>query len=96
MHSWTPPPFKKKNREDGLTLPKSQKSGMEKLDKCNEDPKKGSGSLFIIMDSVAREDTFSVGILSSWGVTNVTAVTFNYIFVHSVPVFIECRCQSLF
>ena len=28
-----------------------------------------------------REDAVSLGIFSSWGVANVTAVTFNYILV---------------
>ena len=28
-----------------------------------------------------RGDAVSLGIFSSWGVTNVTTVTFNYIFV---------------
>ena len=46
---------------------------MEKLLKGRENPKKG--------DSVGNGDAVSLGIFSSWGVANVTAVTFNYILV---------------
>ena len=68
-HSSTPPPslFLK---GEGLTLPKvSRKGGMEKL-------LQGKG------DSVGKGgDAVSLGIFSSWGVTNVTTMTFNYILV---------------
>ena len=38
-------------------------------------------------------DAVSLGIFSSWGVANVTTVTFH---CDSVPISIERRCQSLF
>ena len=47
---------------------------MENLLKGRGDPKKGG----IIQE---REDAVSLGIFSSWGVANVTTVTFNYILV---------------
>ena len=47
---------------------------MEKLLKGRRGPKKGG-------DSVGKGDAVSLGIFSSWGVANVTTVTFKYILV---------------
>ena len=45
-----------------------------------------------------RGDAVSLGIFSIWGMANLTTVTFNCILghSHSVPISIECKCQSQF
>ena len=77
-----PPPFFKRvggggEGVGGIDLtknPKKGEGGMQKLLKGRGDPKKGG---------FCRKggDTFSMGIFSSWGVVNVTTVTFNQILV---------------
>ena len=69
------PPFFLFKGGGGLTLPEiPRKEGMEKLLKDMEDPKKGG-------NSVRKEGCCQSGHFSSWGVANVTTVTFNYILV---------------
>ena len=70
-HSLTPLPFLK----GGLNLLKiPQKGGIEKLLKGRGDHQKGG----ILCE---RGNAVSLDIFSSWGVANVTTVTFNYILV---------------
>ena len=70
-HSLTPLPFLK----GGLNLLKiPQKGGIEKLLKGRGDHQKGG----ILCE---RGKAVSLDIFSSWGVANVTTVTFNYILV---------------
>ena len=61
----------------GLTLPKIPRKGgeMGKLLKDRGDPKKGG------FCRKRGGDAVSLNIFSSWGVANVTTVTFNYILV---------------
>ena len=75
-----PPSFLK----GGIDLTKNPKKGEGdgKIFERQGDPKKEG----ILQE---RRDAVSLGIFSSWGVANVHLG-------HSVPISIECRCQSLF
>ena len=74
MHSSNPPLFEGGR---GLTLLKTQKRGDGKLLKGSGDPKQGG--FFEIRKGGGV--CCKYGFFSSWGVTNVTTVTFNYILV---------------
>ena len=60
----------------GIDLTKNPKKGGDgKIAEGQGDPKKRGGEF------CRKEDAISLGILSSWGVANVTTVTFNDILV---------------